>query len=150
MAADATTIAATRGGTTGWRRFWMLVQANLLMYTRERVALFWVIVFPVGLMLLFGSIFGQIKINPADPNSLTVISFMVPGLIVLMLMSNGLVGNAQAMAVYRERGILQRVQTTPLPVWQFLLARIVMQVPVMRSEERRVGKECRSRRSPYP
>src|SRR5262245_4175156 len=131
MAVNATTMTTTREGTIGWRRFRLLVQANLLMYTRERAALFWVIVFPLGLMLLFGSIYGHIKINPADPNSLTVISFMVPGLIVLMLMSNGLVGNAETMAVYRERGILQRVQTTPLPVWQFLLARIVMQVPVM-------------------
>jgi ABC-2 type transport system permease protein len=109
----------------------VLTQANLLMYVREKVSLFWVIIFPMGLMLLFGTMFGHIKINPADPDSLTVISFMVPGLIVLALMSNGLVGNAEAMAVYRERGILRRVQTTPLPVSQFLLSRILVQVPVM-------------------
>ena len=33
--------------------------------------------------------------------------------------------------------------------WASLVAQLVKNPPVMRSEERRVGKECRSRWSPY-
>lgn len=130
MATDVTTMAVRSQGNAGLRRFGLLVQANLLMYVRERAALFWVVIFPIGMMLLFGAMFGHIKVGPPG-HEVTLISFMVPGLIVLALMSNGIVGNAEAMAVYRERGILRRIQTTPMPLWQLLFARIVTQSIVM-------------------
>jgi ABC-2 type transport system permease protein len=130
MATNATIMAA-RPANAGWRRFGILLQASLAMYIREKAAIFWVVVFPIGVMLLFGAMFGHVRIDPSDPNSLTVISFLVPGLIVLALMSNGLVGNAETLAVYRERGILRRVQTTPLPVWQLLMSRVVTQSAIM-------------------
>jgi ABC-2 type transport system permease protein len=82
-------------------------------------------------MLLFGAIWGTQVLDPTDPQSFTLIGYMVPSMIVLSLMSNGLVGNAGAMAVWREKGILRRIQATPLPVWQFLLARILMQATIM-------------------
>jgi ABC-2 type transport system permease protein len=78
-------------------------------------------------MLILGALYGNQPINPSDPNSLTAISFLVPGLIVLSLMSNGLVGNSAAMAHFRENGILRRVQTTPLPVSHLIGSRVVMQ-----------------------
>ncbi len=131
MATKTPTLAATRPANGGLRRFWILLQANFTMYLRNKSSLFWVIVFPIGLTLLFGLIWGSQKINSDDPNSVTLISYLVPNMIVLSLMSNGLIGNASALAVYRERGILRRIQTTPLPVWQLLLARILMQAVFM-------------------
>ncbi len=113
------------------RRFLTLLQANYLMYLRNKASLFWVALFPIGLTLLFGMIWGSQHIYDKDPNSPLFISYLVPNMIVLSLMSNGLIGNAAAMAVYRERGILRRIQTTTLPVWQLLLARILMQSTFM-------------------
>lgn len=131
MATNVTTLvnSGTAGGSM--KRFGNLLQANMLMFVREKAALFWVILFPIALMLLFGSIWGHMKLNPADPNSLTFISYLAPGLIVLSLMSNGLIGNAETMATYRERGILRRIQTTPMPLWQWLLAHIITGAVVM-------------------
>jgi ABC-2 type transport system permease protein len=131
MVTTTANTAAARVPGTSLRRFGLLLQANLLMYVRERVGLFWVVIFPIILMLLFGTIWGNQPLNPNDPNSPTFISYLAPGLIVLSLMSNGLVGNATNMATYRERGILRRVQSTPLPIWQLMLAYIVMQTVVM-------------------
>lgn len=117
-----------RGG--GLRRFILLTQSNFLMYVREKSAIFWVIIFPIALMLLFGSIWGTMTMGDA-PGGLTFISYLAPGLIVLSLLSNGLVGNAEELSNYREKGILRRIQATPLPVWQLLLSRILMQSTIM-------------------
>jgi len=130
MAATIQTLSTARPARANLQRFVMLLQTNFVMYIREKSALFWVIFFPIGMMLIFGAIYGNERIDPRDP-TLTAISFIAPGLIVLSLMSNGLVGNASTMASWREKGVLARVQTTPLPVWQLLLSRIIMQSVIM-------------------
>lgn len=131
MATNIAALENSRPAGDSMRRFGNLLQASLLMFVREKAALFWVIIFPILLMLLFGAIWGNMRINASDPNSLTIISFLAPGLIVLSLMSNGLIGNAETMATYRERGILHRIQATPMPLWQWLLAHIVTGAIVM-------------------
>ena len=131
MATNATTFVKTGTAGASMRLFKNLLQANFLMFVREKASLFWVMVFPIALMLLFGSMWGTMKLDPADPNSLTFISYLAPGLIVLSLMTNGLVGNAETMATYRERGILRGIQTTPMPLWQWLLAHIVIGAAIM-------------------
>jgi ABC-2 type transport system permease protein len=121
----------TRTRAAGLRTFWLLTGFAFLTYVRNKAALFWVAVFPAGLMLVLGAMYGSDLINPADPNSPTGISFLAPGLAVLSLMSNGLIGNSGAMAHFREKGILRRIQATPLPVWQLILSRVVMRSVVM-------------------
>ncbi|MEO8288650.1 MAG: ABC transporter permease [Chloroflexota bacterium] len=130
MATNARTMTRTGGRSATFRRFMLLVQANFLMYIRNKAAMFWVVLFPIGLMLIFGAIYGNQTIGP-ESSGLTLISFITPGLIVLSIMSNGLVGNAGAMANFREKGILRRVQTTPLPVAHLILSRVVMQSCIM-------------------
>jgi len=127
MATYTQTAVQRRTGTASLRRFWLLTQANFVMYIRNRAAMFWVILFPIGLMLVLGAIYGNQPTGPSAAASVTAISFITPGLIVLSLMSSGLIGNASVMAQFRERGILRRVQTTPLPVQHLILARIAMQ-----------------------
>lgn len=131
MTTNVTTLAAGRTSNANWKRFWLLCKYNFLMYTRNKAALFWVIIFPIGYMLLFGSIYGGQRTDPGNPNSLKVISFMVPGLVVMSLMSNGIIGNAGAMAIWRDKGILRRLHSTPLPIWQMLVSRIVVQSLIM-------------------
>src|SRR6476661_8362242 len=122
MATTITTVDAARPANASWRRFGLLLQANLLMFLRNRTALFWIIAFPIGLMLLFGAIFGQQE---------GAIPYLTSGMVVLSLMSNGIVGNAGRLAEWRQQGFLRRIQTTPLPVWQLHLSRIVVQAGVM-------------------
>jgi ABC-2 type transport system permease protein len=122
MTTDATTVVTPPQARIAWRRFGLLLQTNLLLYLRNRMAVFWNMVFPIGLMLLFGAIYGK---EPA------AITYLATGMVVLSLLSNGLVGNAATMALWRERGILRRIQTTPLPLWQLLLARILTQGAIM-------------------
>src|SRR5947209_6042448 len=102
---------ATAPKSTDLQRFALLLKTNYRLFVRNRTAMFWNIVFPIGLMLLFGSIYGK------QPGAIT---YLATGMVVLSLMSNGIIGNANTLALWRERGILRRIQTTPLPVWQLL------------------------------
>lgn len=95
------------------RRFLILAKANLLMNLRNRVTLFWNFAFPIGLILLYGVIW--------QPQ----IAWLTIGIVVLNLMSSGLLGDATRLTNLRERGVLRRVQATPLPAWQLIAAYVL-------------------------
>ncbi|MDQ2810046.1 MAG: ABC transporter permease [Chloroflexota bacterium] len=117
-----TATAAALPPFSGLQRFGLLMRTNARLFVRNRTALFWNIAFPIALMLLFGSMYGS------QPGA---VAYLTTGMVVLSLMSNGITGNAATLATWRERGILRRIQTTPLPVWQLLLARIVTHSVIM-------------------
>lgn len=58
------------------------------------------------------------------------IDFLVPGILAMSIMNNGLMGLSSAFVTYREKGILRRIKVTPFPLWSFIFARIVTQVVV--------------------
>src|SRR5689334_1799124 len=95
------------------RRFLVLAKANMLMNVRNRTTLFWNFAFPIGLILLYGVLW------PA------AIAWLAVGILVLNIMSSGLMGDATRLTNLRERGILRRVQATPLPTWQLIAAYVV-------------------------
>jgi ABC-2 type transport system permease protein len=95
------------------KRFLILAKANLLMNLRNRSTLFWNFVFPIGLIALYGIIWPQ------------AISWLTAGIVVLNIMSSGLLGDSSRLTNLRERGILRRVQATPIPTWQFIGAYIM-------------------------
>lgn len=56
--------------------------------------------------------------------NLKYIDFLVPGIVAMMIMSNNLNGVAGQIASWRERGILRRLQSTPLQPRSFIAAQI--------------------------
>lgn len=56
--------------------------------------------------------------------NLRYIDFLVPGIVAMMIMSNNLNGVAGQIASWRERGILRRMQSTPLHASSFIAAQI--------------------------
>ncbi|MBD2844276.1 ABC transporter permease [Paenibacillus sp. IB182496] len=56
--------------------------------------------------------------------NLRYIDFLVPGIVAMMIMSNNLNGVAGQIASWRERGILRRMQSTPLHAASFIGAQI--------------------------
>ncbi|MFK7697640.1 ABC transporter permease [Paenibacillus sp. HJGM_3] len=55
---------------------------------------------------------------------LRYIDFLVPGIVAMMIMSNNLNGVAGQIASWRERGVLRRMQSTPLRASTFIAAQI--------------------------
>lgn len=102
------------------KRFLILTKAMTLMYLRNGSVLFWNFAFPVLLMLIYGVIMSQ------------YMDYMTPGVIVLNALSFGLVSSSTMMLEMREKGVLRRLQATPLPAVQligsYLLVNIVIGV----------------------
>jgi ABC-2 type transport system permease protein len=88
----------------------MLSQAMLLLYLRNRLTLFWNLVFPAVLLLLFGLLFGSTRVGEHP-----YIAWVLPGMVVLNIMAFGLIRSAAVMLEWRQRGVLRRLQATPMP-----------------------------------
>jgi ABC-2 type transport system permease protein len=56
------------------------------------------------------------------------IDFFVPGILAMSMMNAGMIGLSTAFVNYRERGILRRMKVTPVPLPQFILARLASDV----------------------
>jgi ABC-2 type transport system permease protein len=61
-------------------------------------------------------------------NSFSYIDYLVPGLIAMALSQSAVFGVAGALTSFREKGIFRRLRLTPLPLWEFLVARVIMQL----------------------
>jgi ABC-2 type transport system permease protein len=90
------------------KRFLLLTKSLLLIHLRNRYTLFWNFVFPIFMMFLFNSVLGF----GGDDGQGTV--WMVPGLVVLNLLSFGLISSSTTMVEFRQQGILRRIQATPV------------------------------------
>jgi ABC-2 type transport system permease protein len=60
--------------------------------------------------------------------TLSYIDFLVPGILSLMMMSNNLNGVAATIASWRERGILRRMQGTPLKSSTFIAGQMTARI----------------------
>ncbi len=100
----------------------LLAQLNIetRMMFRRREVVFFSILLPAMFMLLFGSIFGNI----VDDNGVKVINYLLPGYVVLAVMSVALVSLGITMANERQYGILKRLGATPLPRPLLLLGKM--------------------------
>jgi ABC-2 type transport system permease protein len=54
------------------------------------------------------------------------IDFLVPGIVAMSLMTNGIYAVSGTFVSYRERGVLRRLKATPLPLTSFISARVLM------------------------
>lgn len=97
------------------RRLLILTKALLLMQLRNKMTLFWNLLFPLSLLMIYALIFGQEQL--AGPGYVT---WILPGVIVLNILSYGLLGSASTMVEMRERGVLRRLQATPVPAGSLL------------------------------
>lgn len=108
------------------RRFLVLYRSLLVMNLRNRVTLFWGFAFPMGLMLLYGAIWGK-----DSTGSLSVMSYLMTGIVVLNIMSSGFMGDSSWLTRLREQGILLRVHATPLPSALMIAAYMLVRLTII-------------------
>lgn len=103
-----------------------LTQMELKLQVREPIALFFTLAFPVMLMILFGSIFG----NEADQNlgGYGQMDLSMPGYIGMIIGTIGLLNIPVTLSNYRDQGILRRLRATPLQSGAVLWAQVITQV----------------------
>jgi ABC-2 type transport system permease protein len=54
------------------------------------------------------------------------IDFLVPGVIAMALMSNGIYAVSGTFVTYRQKGVLRRLRATPMPIGSFITARVLV------------------------
>lgn len=102
---------------------------ELKLFLRERVGPVFGVGFPMLLLVIFGSIPSFQQPNP-DFGGLTELDVYVPVLIAFMLAILSLSALPSTLAVYREKGILRRVRTTPVGPVRVLGAQLVVNLGV--------------------
>jgi ABC-2 type transport system permease protein len=103
----------------------MLVVTELRLFLREKAAVFWGMLFPLALLVIFGSIPG---FHQPDKNlgGQTLLAVYVPVLMAMTLALLGLSALPTVLAGYREKGILRRLATTPVGPARLLAAQLAV------------------------
>lgn len=104
--------------------FWKLAWVEIKIYLRQPEAAFFTLVFPVLLLLLFGSIYGN------KPNSFFggrgMVDVSTPAYLAMIIGSTGLLSIAITVSSYREKGVLRRFRATPLRPAAVLSSQIIV------------------------
>lgn len=104
---------------SGFRK---LATVELLLYLRDPSAFFFTLIFPMMLMMLFGSIWGN---DPFPGETFGYIDFSVSAFIGMVILTSGVMGLTTNLSAYRERGILRRFRAAPLTPVSILMAQVV-------------------------
>jgi len=94
---------------------------DLLIFRRNPAATFFTVILPLIFLVIFTSIFG----NEELPNGAKVATVYVPGILTLAIASATAVNLAITMTTRRERGVLKRIRSTPIPPWVFILSQML-------------------------
>ncbi|MEO6120544.1 MAG: ABC transporter permease [Acidimicrobiales bacterium] len=102
---------------------WHQFRYDQKTFWRQPEAVFFTVVLPLIFLFLFVSIFGNEPVGTgadAVPGS----TYFVPGIVTLAIVSATVQNLAISLTFARQRGLLKRVRSTPLPPWVFLAGRI--------------------------
>ncbi|MGC9092358.1 MAG: ABC transporter permease [Bacteroidota bacterium] len=106
------------------RGFWKLTWTEIKLFLREPMAAFFTLAFPLMMLFLFGSIYG----NKPTPffGGYGSVDVSVPAYTAMIIATSGLLSLTIAMASYREHGILRRLRATPLRPQAILGAQVIV------------------------
>ena len=106
------------------RSLWKLTWTEAKLFLREPWAAFFTLVFPLGMLFLFGSIYGN---EPSDfYGGRGSVDVSTPGYMAMIIGTIGLMSIPMTMAAYREKGILRRYRATPLRPTVILASQVVV------------------------
>jgi ABC-2 type transport system permease protein len=94
------------------------------LFLREPVGAFFTLAFPLMMLFLFGSIFGNAPVK--ELNGQGTVDISVPAYTAMIIGTTGLVGLPITMAAYRENGVLRRLRTTPISPLVVLAAQVIV------------------------
>lgn len=106
------------------RGFWKLAWVEIKIYLRQPEAAFFTLVFPLLLLVLFGSIYGN-KPNPFFGGR-GMVDVSTPAYLAMIMGSTGLLSIAISVSSYREKGVLRRFRATPLKPAAILASEVIV------------------------
>jgi ABC-2 type transport system permease protein len=109
--------------------FAVLVRTEAKLFLREPMAVLWAIAFPPLLLVILGCV-PAFRVHQHELGGLRVIDLYVPIMILFVVAMTAVNTLPGAISLYRERGVLRRLATTPMPASRLLLAQVVVNVAV--------------------
>jgi ABC-2 type transport system permease protein len=116
-----TVVRAGHGPVHVARLGWARGIIELKDFFRQRESVVFTLAFPVILLLIFGSI-----LNFPIQGGLNFTQYFAPGIIAVGLFGASFQTLAIQIAVERDKGILKRLEGTPMPPQSYFLGKIVM------------------------
>ncbi|WP_406384128.1 ABC transporter permease [Streptomyces sp. NBC_01618] len=117
-----TTATPARTTATPWAA---VLRTETRLFLREPGSLFWILVFPTALLTILGLI--PSFRHPDDAlGGRRVVDLYVPVSVLLAMIMAGIGAMPPILTGYRERGILRRMSTTPVPPSALLTAQIAL------------------------
>jgi ABC-2 type transport system permease protein len=108
---------------------WHQYRYDQKQFWREPATVFFTVVLLLIFLFIFVSIFGN-QTNEVDGHPIKGSTYYVPGILALAIVSATIVNLAISFTILREKGLLKRVRSTPLPPWVFLAGRILTAIVV--------------------
>ncbi|MGY4769130.1 ABC transporter permease [Kribbella sp. CWNU-51] len=97
-----------------WKTFW-----------RSPSTVFFAFVLPIMFLIIFVTVFGNQRMELADGQLVQGATYYLPGIVTLGVIQTTFTNLTVSLTASRERGLLKRLRTTPLPTWTFMAGRII-------------------------
>jgi ABC-2 type transport system permease protein len=120
------------------RRMLVLARTRLLVSLRDRTTILWNLAFPLGLLVIYGMIWGDTP---------TTVAWLAVGVAVLNVMASGFMGDVAWLTNMRDQGVLQRVRATPLPTIELVGAYMLVRLILDRSDKPGTRRTSRAARA---
>jgi len=101
---------------------WHQFRYDQKAFWRNPASVFFTVLFPVVLLLIFGAVFGDQTVDSGGGVESTV--YYVPAIITVAVISATMQSLAMSLVIAREDGRLKRGRGTPMPAWVFIAGRI--------------------------
>jgi len=98
------------------------------LFLRRKDDLFWTLAFPLFFIVLFGMIYQDML---WEDLGLRAIEYILPGIIVMALMTSGIMATASGFTEEREKGIYRRLALTPLKRHTLLGGQLIQRYTVI-------------------
>ncbi len=106
------------------RSLWKMTLVEVKLYLREPMAAFFTLIFPLMMLFIFGSIYGNEPTPFFDGRG--SVDMSVPAYMAMIIGTVGLISIAINVSMYREKGILRRYRATPLRPQTILVATVLV------------------------
>jgi ABC-2 type transport system permease protein len=109
---------------SGLALLWHQYRYDQKQFWREPASVFFTVALPLIFLFIFVSIFGN-EPTEVDGREIAGSTYYVPGILALAIVSATLVNLSITFTILREKGLLKRVRSTPLPPWVYLGGRVL-------------------------
>lgn len=106
------------------KRFFVICKTILQLFLRDFYSIFFTLAFPVFLLFLFGSIYGNSEID----HGFGIMDISVPAYSVMIIGVSGLMALPLTLSGYKEKKIYKRFDATPVGKKQILWAQVCIHV----------------------